>query len=249
MARPKSQTLFHFTPKLDYLKSILKDGFHPRYCLEDMSWSGKNLSNAFPMVCFCDIPLGRVDLHVQQYGNYGIGMSRSWAVRNRLNPVIYLSETSMLGDSFQSLNSETLGVNNETMSETRRQFLKIARNIKPLTGSMRVKGVITNNIDFYQESEWRYLPDHEKISFFMSAAKWNKAGSVEEANNITFEYCLLGFNADDIRYLFVERDGDIPDLIDFMQSSGSGLGKRFSGDDMKILQTRIVSLESLAQDL
>ncbi|WP_179400669.1 abortive infection system antitoxin AbiGi family protein [Burkholderia guangdongensis] len=249
MARPKSQTLFHFTPKLEYLKSILRNGFHPRYCLEDMSWSGQSLANAFPMVCFCDIPLGRVDQHVQQYGNYGIGMSRTWAVRNRLNPVIYLSSTSMLGDSVQNLNSELLQMDEAVKKKPRRNFLEIARNIKPLTGSMKVKGVMIDNVDFYQESEWRYVPDHDQIDFFIPRSKWDTDGVIEAANKKTFEHCLLGFNADDIRYLFVEKDADIPELVDFMRSSASGLGKRFTDEDMKILQTRIVSQESLAQDL
>jgi hypothetical protein len=251
MARPKSQTLFHFTRKLDYLKGILKDGFHPRYCLEDLNWAvpGKSYSYAYPMVCFCEIPLSRVDEHVEMYGKYGIGMSRAWAVRNGLNPILYLSNQSMLYSSIGDLGGVLQKIPEPSKADGTRYVADILRNTKPLTGSMRINGVERNDIDFYQESEWRYLPKHAQIPYALNKSNFETPGTAEDANKLTHQHCLLGFSADDIRYLFVGKDADIPILVDFMRSSESGLGKRFTGDEMKILETRIVSLESLAQDL
>lgn len=37
---PKSHTLFHFTKTNDVLKMVIKNGFWPRYCLEDVGWLG-----------------------------------------------------------------------------------------------------------------------------------------------------------------------------------------------------------------
>lgn len=90
---PRSHTLFHFTKSSKVLKLILKNGFWPRYCLEDVSWMGMDAEDAeyvaFPAVCFCDIPLSRIDEHVAFYGAFGIGLRKEWAVINNLNPILY----------------------------------------------------------------------------------------------------------------------------------------------------------------
>lgn len=249
MARPRSQTLFHFTSKLEYLKGILQRGFHPRYCLEDLNWIFDGESLAYPMVCFCDIPLGRVEQHVGGYGNYGIGMSRAWAVEKKLNPVIYVSKNSHLARTLDELSDVFAKADGEIKTEGFSKFLDTMRYIKPLTGKMTINGVLVDHIDFYQESEWRYVPTHEKIKGFISESNWKKSGVSEAANAETLEHGLLDFKANDIRYLFVEKDSDIPELVDFIRSSASGLGARFTGDEIKILETRIISQESLAQDL
>lgn len=38
MATIKSNSLFHFTHKEEYLLDILENGFWPRYCFEDIEW-------------------------------------------------------------------------------------------------------------------------------------------------------------------------------------------------------------------
>ena len=90
---PKSHTLFHFTDKIETLKLILMNGFWPRFCLEDVSWLKYPDFDfiAYPMVCFCDIPLSRVNEHVSFYGEYGLGLTKDWAVRNGITPVQYIS--------------------------------------------------------------------------------------------------------------------------------------------------------------
>ncbi|MFS2265232.1 abortive infection system antitoxin AbiGi family protein [Vibrio vulnificus] len=67
--------LFHFTNNKETLKLIFNHGYWPRYCLEDIRWVNQVNAPymAFPMVCFCDIPLSRISEHVSFYGNYGLG--------------------------------------------------------------------------------------------------------------------------------------------------------------------------------
>ena len=84
-----ANTLFHFTSKLDYLEGILESDFIPRYNLEDINLAGRSIKIAFPMVCFCDIPLSSISEHLDKYGQYAIGMSINWANKNGLNPVLY----------------------------------------------------------------------------------------------------------------------------------------------------------------
>jgi hypothetical protein len=99
--RPRSQSLFHFTNQAESLFDILKAGFWPKYCLEDIGWQNFEKFDyiAFPMVCFCDIPLSRIAEHTGYYGSYGIGLEKEWAEKNALNPVLYISSKSGLRDS------------------------------------------------------------------------------------------------------------------------------------------------------
>jgi len=90
---PRAISLFHFTKSMDVLQTILKEGFWPRYCLEDVQWQGHDTYEfvAYPMVCFCDIPISRISEHVGFYGSYGIGLTKQWGIKNNLNPVFYFS--------------------------------------------------------------------------------------------------------------------------------------------------------------
>ena len=97
--KPKSDNLFHFTKTLDVLKLILQKGICPRYCLEDFEWFGSEIHKqiAFPISCFCDIPLSRISEHTDFYGNFGVGLTKDWGLRNGLEPVAYCTN----GGKFQ----------------------------------------------------------------------------------------------------------------------------------------------------
>ncbi len=95
---PKSHTLFHFTKSSETLHKILLGGFWPRYCLEDVRWLEYEEFDfvAYPMVCFCDIPLSRIDEHVEFYGEYGIGVTKEWAESIKATPIQYVSKDNHL---------------------------------------------------------------------------------------------------------------------------------------------------------
>ena len=80
MSNLSSETLFHFTG-FESLRSILENEFIPHWCIEDFYFKTNDVyaKIAIPMVCFCDIPLGNIKEHMDDYGNCGIGMKKSWA--------------------------------------------------------------------------------------------------------------------------------------------------------------------------
>ena len=55
------------------------------------------------MICFCDIPLHLIADHINEYGQYGLGLSREWALKGKLNPVFYYQMNSLLFDEFDSM--------------------------------------------------------------------------------------------------------------------------------------------------
>ena len=105
MSRLSPDSLFHFTPCLNNLLGILDKTFYPRYCYENFELTRRMtqliewvhlIDAALPMVCFCDIPLSQLVNHIRIYGRYGLGMSKEWGIRERLNPVIYFNKNSHL---------------------------------------------------------------------------------------------------------------------------------------------------------
>jgi hypothetical protein len=71
-----SETLFTFTGKLEYLIGMLRDGIKPRYVFERLPY--KEYHYIVPVKCFCDIPLGKIKSHLEWFGNYGLGIKRSF---------------------------------------------------------------------------------------------------------------------------------------------------------------------------
>lgn len=244
--KPKSETLFHFTKNMDTLEKLLVNGFWPRFCLEDVHWLGYEAFDyiSYPMVCFCDIPLSRIAEHVGFYGNFGLGMTKKWAEKNGLNPVFYVSQASQVAISFNQLNHHT----NQIVDKDNLEKSKITNRYlyaftKPTEGEMVVDGTPVKKI-FYQESEWRYVPVNAKPSYLLRTMH-EESSKLEKANAYTFENCLLKFTPQDIKYIFVNSDSDIPRIMNFIQND---MDKNLAVD-LKILMSRVVSLESLSLDI
>ncbi len=108
MANISTSSLFHFTSTLENLISILTNGFYPRYCLENFEFSDDVPAlHAIPMVCFCDIPLSQIENHLNSYGRYGIGLTKSWGEKKRINPVMYIKNNSALNNCIDGLNNSS----------------------------------------------------------------------------------------------------------------------------------------------
>ena len=99
-------TLFHFTDKVESLKSILRKGLRFSYCFEEFI---DNMGIAIPMICFCDIPLLRTVEHRHKYGNYMNGLDKNFLRRRLnyvLNPVAYKDAIFLRNFSTESFNAE-----------------------------------------------------------------------------------------------------------------------------------------------
>jgi hypothetical protein len=97
-----TNAVIHFTNKIERLRGILTEGFKVKYCLEKNYVKGGQISAAVPMVSFCDLPLSEIKNHILKYGSYGIGLKKSWALTNGLNPVLYIDRNSDLGGNIRA---------------------------------------------------------------------------------------------------------------------------------------------------
>lgn len=103
---------------------------------------------------------------------------------------------------------------------------------------MLIGGTVVEK-DFYQENEWRYVPKKYSALFRDTFEQdRDKMNGEAEAQKITFA-------PSDVKYIFVKRDVEIPIIFDLIQNH---LGQ-YPHNDIKILTTRIVSLETLACDI
>jgi len=172
--------IFHYTKTFESLVGILQEGFKPSYCEEKIT----DLTYLIPMVSFCNISLRDVDLYIR-YGNYGIGMSIEWAIRNGISPVIYIHENSIFNNLHRNINEVLLWhMVNKQSEDAQKQFqnatdlgekyeYKVPEDGK-LTKLLSDINLLTvpalqffknwkihynlQEIITYQEREWRYVP-------------------------------------------------------------------------------------------
>ncbi|SAM35121.1 abortive infection system antitoxin AbiGi family protein [Pseudomonas sp. 1 R 17] len=243
---PRSVSLFHFTKNMEVLKAVLKDGFWPRYCLEDVQWQGRKENDyvAFPMVCFCDIPMSRISEHVNFYGSFGIGLTKDWGAKNNLNPVFYFTGDNPLHGAIKSLITLASGLSEAEKKTSYKHVRYILAHSKPTQGRMLIsdKPVLK---DFYQESEWRYVPQHEKIDDYLSLGEYQDKEALDKNNKKTGDLCRLKFLPSDVKYIFVPTDSEIPAVMNFIQAELD----YFPNADLKILMSRVISLESISFDM
>ena len=245
MASPRSSTLFHFTKSLLNTQSILQQGFIPYYSLEDSTWLGAKLKFfACSMVCFCDIPIGRIQDHVGFYGSYGIGMSKEWALKNGINSIAYYSAASTLSKIFIDGLRATIDIKEkDTDKKIRSSFFGLLSYAKPIVGTMIVEDKPVSK-EFYLENEWRYVPNKDGITNLVLREKYDIVEEREKLKKMA-EAEPLTFTPSDIRYIFVDTDADIPPIINFINEKL----QHYSGVDLKILSSRVTSLEHLKKDI
>jgi Protein of unknown function (DUF2743). len=170
-----SDSLFHFTSQRQYLENIIENGFSPRYCVEDLSQFAEALSAeghekveyAIPMVCFCDIPLSKVKEHISVYKGYGIGCTKAWGIERGITPVVYTKPNSETTKGIQKTVLSTKKIT-EVIPEDiphfraiREGLQRLIKFVKPYEGKFEHSGKVFENKRFYDEREWRFVPDIE----------------------------------------------------------------------------------------
>ena len=167
-----SDTLFHFTSKREYLVNIIENGFSPRYCTEDFSAFSsvfgsdtKYFDFGVPMLCFCDIPLSKVKEHISVYKGYGIGCTKAWGIERGVTPVIYAKPASETVQGIQNAlvflqNISNISADNASkIGSIRDNLMRMMKYVKSYEGRFEHNGQIFEKKRFYDEREWRYVPN------------------------------------------------------------------------------------------
>ncbi len=254
-----ANTVFHFTESIVNLEGILKSGFYPQICCEDFIGTISNeedMEKGVPMVCFCDIPLSQIRNHVKYYGNYALGLSKEWAIENQVNPVLYTYPNSSLAEKLTVLLNKLVesekNKNNEDLVESKiiKQYMSTIQYVKPYEGRLWKNGNWTKKpVRFYDEREWRFIPQVllGKKTLFLSRDLLFKSGSydtLQKLNNKIRETndCRLSFEPKDIKFIIVSKENEVLSMIDKVKRNN------FSDEEVQILTTRIISIESINEN-
>jgi hypothetical protein len=229
-----SSVLFTFTPKLDYLLSLLEEGISPRLVCERLP--GTKLSYIVSMKCFCDIPLGKIKRHIGRYGCYGLGIKKSFLQKIGVTPVIYIHQ-----------NSEPFFRLNKTTSEelAKMPFLPLLKRyygddyyIEPETLKVERK-----RIRFYDEREWRYIPKGIKPDTSNQFQTIEEGAlSVFKMNlDKNFEYPSIQIPFEEIEYIIIGKKKETAEMV-------KQLRLKFGRSEMERLIPKLISAESIIKD-
>jgi len=207
---------------------------------------GGTLNGAYPMVCFCDIPLSQIKEHIEKYGQYGIGLKKTWGIENGLNPVLYAEIKSHLSKEFASVMNHLFKGKDEQLlglSEFEKSVIRIMSYVKNYQGELQRQNIMIPNYRFADEKEWRYVPlVEEDIPLAVDASKYlkNKTAANEKLCNMR-----LIFHPNDINYIIIKDDSEIENFINVLKNAK---GNSYTYNDIERLTTRIITVDRIMED-
>lgn len=251
----QADSLFTFTTKLEYLITMIKNKrVSARYCEEDLSYLNiPNLKKiAFPMKCFCDINMHRLEIHLMFYGYYGLAFEKSWGMQKGIQPIQYVNPDSDLKQDFVESFSTAmnLDVQDENSPQAKMQnfLLHELMYYKPYAGT--IKNRITGEVQtkcFTDECEWRFIPNVVKTGFhqILRDEEIINSGSLKLLSD-SLEKVVdssLAFNYEDIKYIIIEKFDDYKILCDVIKNMA------ILEDEKFLLISKIFIWEKLRGDL
>lgn len=235
-----SNTLFQFTSQRDTLEKILDSKFlWPRYCTE---YFWKEYRFSLPMMCLCDIPLSQIGTHIKHYGKFGIGISKDWANKiKELSTVIYTRTDSILYKEVLSILKKHFSGGKLSTGET---FL--LSRVRKYTGNtycyLNGKRVLVPRVRFYDEREWRFVPNKLSSSdIYVEKNQNNKPISGD--NDKTKGYPEFAYS--DIKYLIVNNDDERVKLIDYIDEK---LKIKANKKERALLKSKILTVKQIEED-
>lgn len=239
-----SNSIIHFTNSKEALQGILSDNFKLSYCKESIILCNRPISFLVPMVSFCDIPLSQVKDHINKYGAYGIGLTKEWAERQRLNPVLYIENNSKLSESYHAVYFNYVvnsGKNLYELDNNEKSIVDILRYIKNYQHDLIRGGNVYKNYRFSDEREWRHVLDYkEHPQFIFADNDIDKSVAMESISSYRLE-----FEPNDIKYVIIQSENEISEFVNLFRSTK---GKKYSYNDVERLMTRLVTTEQIVED-
>lgn len=252
---------------------ILRDGLFPNYCKEQYLGGGKDGIIGIPMVCFCDIPIMRVQDFSGDFGRFAIAFSKDWALKKAINPVFYVHESGLMKtlSFFRTVEKYFSNIHhagdakmnvmlNIFNQQQLNNFADLVRAIQTRYANDTLLGYIKPYISQnehgkrinYTESEWRYIVTE------MNGVKWLRGEKYKEwrgnpnkpkpkAPKEVLEKKLT-FAVDDITYLITKTEEDSMKLLQDIQKLKRICGKDISDLDRYKLVNKIISFEKIEND-
>jgi len=123
------------------------------------------------MVCFCDIPIEQLSIHISKYGKFGIAFSKDFIVRNGGIPVHYIPKKA----------PESTSISKGQFYDTRAvDFMNYWQNSK---GNMKevmteIHTFLAYNVFAYVKFFDHFLPDDDPGNYYFER-EWRVLGNLE----------------------------------------------------------------------
>jgi hypothetical protein len=222
MARISSKTLFKFTKDIDRLIDNLENGFYCHNTYEKLPL--KNNGYRVPMACFCDIPLSLINNHFNWYGKYGIGINREYARKQGVKPVWYVtSESDLISNLLKNKNLSDYEVNH------------LIPYLKQYYGYQEKDGV-NKSKKFYDEREWRYIPNKAKVEVFFHKTKSEIPDAIQNKERMKLDL-------NQIEYIIVEKKSDLKIIFEAVKKVSAS-----KSIEPESLISKIMTAEQIKKD-
>jgi hypothetical protein len=241
-----SNSIIHYTKKFEILLKILEEGFKVTYCVEAVRSAVLKfkVKMAVPMISFCDIPFSDFEAHINSYGSFGIGLSKKWATKNGLNPVLYLEENSTISQLLTSIVKDYKG--GKAVSKELKDFTKnIAVYTKNYEGLLSRDPIVIPNYRYYDEREWRYIPSIDELKTTTVSIRTEEYKADKKKFNDSIDHLRIKFEPEDITYIVVEKLEQIEETINFLRQK---YHNKYTGLQLDILLSKIISCEQIKHD-
>lgn len=205
--------LLHFTKELSTLESILQSSYlRLGYCAEYFGVKDKKISSAaHPMVSFSEYQDSDLANKNVTYGGYALGLSKAWAVKAGLSPVLYVERNSQAAIGISSLLAARQKHGKDAIPKNLRlPIMQVKCFTKHETGhNSKFKD---DNFCFKNENEWRYVPTKNQIGGnYISLNESTFRKNKEKYNNRLLPYPLK-FTHSDIVYIYVQTEVEKSEL-------------------------------------
>lgn len=274
----RTSSVFKFTKDFDLLTKIIKNGVIPNYCEEDLSFGSRAFCIGVPISSFCDIPITLLDEHTKRYGNYGLALSKDWAIRNGITPIMYVANDIFLESVYYHYQENQkvtdwynrTDVKNYLFNQTLHGSFPLSDLVRMLSAQTKhdinthiigylkkYEGVNRNNpINNYEENEWRYLvPDKDGTKWFWSKEdyqKWRFPNGNKNADkprpSEELKKYTLKFGSEDVSYLLVKNTEFKSRLIAYIKELTTIGGSAATTDNIDDLKSKIITLEQVKKD-
>jgi hypothetical protein len=241
-----TNSIIHYTDKLENLKRIIVEGFAIKYCSEKLEIENALSSYAaHPMISFCDIPLSQSSKHFDAYGRYGIGLTKDWANNMGINPVLYLEEKSSVSKTIGSLLEVRRKTDSYLKNDEKENILRIKCFSKNYSGHLKRNKIDDKNYRFYDEREWRLVPEKKKLNGARFSITLDDYELDKDKHNSKLKDLRFEFEPKDISYIIVDKTTEIPSIINLLRSE---YADKCTAQKLDILFSKICSTQQIKDD-
>jgi hypothetical protein len=228
----KTNILFHSIREYSNLKKIISDkGFKASYADEIVDGYKVKIL----MVSFSNVALLESRTQIN-YGDFSVGLTKEWAKRKKLEPVIYTYENSEVGTTFLDImtvagrRQEYLKrVNKNKLSESiRLDFSLILDNTANMLMYVKPTKVYNNEGEefiAYNDREWRFVHKHGEINpliwekNYLTNKPFTEYKNSELKNKPFTESVVLSFVLADLKYIVVEKKNQKKEIFESLSDS------------------------------